>query len=99
MSRQRPLTDQIENIKVSSDVMTLMRWVDYDNLNCRQVAVIFMVEDNPGCSTGAIATALKTNKPSITRAVDKLVKLKLLKRVKDPQDNRLVKIYVTEKVK
>lgn len=99
MSRQRPLADQIESIKISDDVHTLMRWHEHDHLTCLQVAVMLLVLDNPGCSTGALAEALNKHKPAITRAVHKLTLLGLLRFRTDNNDRRMVKIYATEKAK
>lgn len=94
----RPLETQIENMSVSADVRTLMRWHKYEHLTCLQVAVMLIVIDNPGCSTGAIAEVLGSHKPAITRAVQKLVALDLLTTEIDPEDRRMIKIYPEEDI-
>ena len=94
----RPLEAQIENMEVSADVQTLMRWHKYEHLTCLQVSVLLMVIDNPGCSTGAIAEVLNIHKPAITRSVQKLIALDLVTSEIDLEDRRMVKLYPEEDI-
>lgn len=87
------LEAQIENMEISNDVKTLMKWHGYNHLTCLQVATLLLVQDNPGCSTGAIAEALQIYKPAVTRATQKLVKLGFLTSEVEVNDRRMVKLY------
>ncbi len=66
---------------------------DRRDLSARQLAVVLIVylEDGPHTVRG-LATRLAVFKPAITRAVDRLVELSLVKRLPDPLDRRSVLI-------
>jgi len=91
------IEEQLNDIKVSGDVMTLVQWMKYDDMTCKQAAFLLLVKDNPGCTVGALAAALGTNKPSISRACIKLEQLGFVSRRRDPLDLRLVQIFATDK--
>ena len=61
----------------------------------RQVAILSLVCDNPGKSVRDYASALVVSKPSVTRAVDTLVKKGLLKSSPVMDDLRLIRIEPT----
>jgi DNA-binding MarR family transcriptional regulator len=89
--------EQLNNIQISSDVETLKQWMTYDDMTCKQAAFLLLVKDNPGCTVGALAAALGTNKPSITRACIKLEQLGFVYRQTNMDDLRLVQIFATDK--
>lgn len=91
------IEEQINNLTISGDVLTLRQWIKHDDLTCKQAAFLLLVQDNPGCTVGTLAAALETNKPSITRACDKLINLGFIRREKDTNDLRLVRIFATDK--
>jgi DNA-binding MarR family transcriptional regulator len=91
------IEDQLKNIKISGDVKTLIQWMKYEDMTCKQAAFLLLVQDNPGCTVGTLAAALGTNKPSITRACIKLETLGFVQRETDMADQRLVRIYATDK--
>jgi DNA-binding MarR family transcriptional regulator len=68
------------------------------DLTARQQAVFLTVHLNDGPHTvRGMATALNVNKPAITRAIDKLEALDLVRREDDPQDRRSVLVKRTAK--
>jgi DNA-binding MarR family transcriptional regulator len=59
----------------------------------RQKAVLgIVVEEDAEETVRALAARLKVSKPAITRAIDKLANIGLVKRVTDPADRRSVLI-------
>jgi DNA-binding MarR family transcriptional regulator len=91
------IEDQLKKIKISGDVKTLVHWMKYEDMTCKQAAFLLLVQDNPGCTVGTLAAALGTNKPSITRACIKLEELGFIRRKIETEDRRLVRIYPTGK--
>ena len=67
------------------------------DLTCRQLAVLLVcsLEDSPQTVRG-LARLLRTPKPAITRAIDRLEKFGLAKRAPDKRDRRSVLISPTE---
>lgn len=64
---------------------------DDQDLTARQLGVLLTVITKPGPHTvRGMATALNVNKPAITRALDRLSELCLVKREMDPADRRSV---------
>jgi len=96
----RPVEDQVAGIAIPDEVRPLMVWARDDLLTCRQMAILLTVRANPGVSTGAIAEVLGLNKPAVTRTADKLVMLGMLRRMRDPNDMRMVRLVpITSKKK
>jgi DNA-binding MarR family transcriptional regulator len=63
------------------------------DLSARQLAVFLMVYLEPDSQTvRGLAARMAVSKPAITRAVDRLVELSLVKRLPDPRDRRSVLI-------
>lgn len=91
------IENQINDLEISADVETLSQWFKYDDMTCKQAALMLLVQDNPGCTVATLAAALKTNKPSVTRACDKFEKMGFIRRKTDYQDRRLVRIFATGK--
>jgi DNA-binding MarR family transcriptional regulator len=78
------------------DVLVASVRSDSPDLTARQQAILFTVCLSAGPHTvRGLASALNVAKPAITRAVDALVKLNLVRRVKDMQDLRNVFIERT----
>ncbi len=66
------------------------------DLTTRQMALLLMVYLTPGPHTvRGLAAHLKVSKPAITRALDKLGQLDLVRRKVDPQDRRSVLVQRT----
>jgi DNA-binding MarR family transcriptional regulator len=81
----RPLLDVLMGATVLQ-----VRSEDPD-LTQRQLAVLLLVHRTPGPHTvRGMAAALSASKPAITRALDLLSALDLLKRAADPEDRRSV---------
>lgn len=82
------------------DIMrTLVRESDIPDLTHRQLAVMLTVcepggPDGPHTVRG-MAADLKVSRPAVTRALDKLELLDLVRRVKDPHDLRSVSVVKT----
>lgn len=87
----KPSLEQSKNITIPEDAKPFIAWDDRGGqMTCRQVAICYVIQQNPGMTVGAIAHVLNCPKPSVTRAVDKLESLGLVMRVADPDDGRLV---------
>lgn len=69
---------------------------DGPDLSARQLAVLLTVYLRPAPHTvRGLARALKVSKPAITRAVDRLEELDLVRRGRDPADKRSVLVQRT----
>lgn len=69
---------------------------DAPDLSARQMAIMLTVYIDPKpYSVKALAARLKVSKPAISRALDTLEKLKMVKREEDRQDKRNVLIKRT----
>lgn len=99
----KPSIEAAKHIEIPDAALPYLSWMQHEQMNeqmtCRQVAVFMVVEANPGCGVGALAHALDVPKPSVTRAVQKLMAMGLLTMRTDPNDYRMVKIYVAENAK
>lgn len=66
------------------------------NLTIEQWSVLYHLWKTDGLSQQELCTATFRDKPSITRLVDNLEKLLLVRRVSDGRDRRINKIYLTK---
>ena len=66
------------------------------NLTIEQWSVLYHLWKQDGASQQELCNASFRDKPSITRLVDNLEKLNLVKRVSDEKDRRINKIYLTK---
>jgi DNA-binding MarR family transcriptional regulator len=66
------------------------------DLTARQTAILLRVylEDGPHTVRG-LASALRLVRPAVTRALDRLERLKLVSRLPDPQDRRSITVQRT----
>jgi DNA-binding MarR family transcriptional regulator len=65
------------------------------NLTIEQWSVLYHLWKEDGKSQQELCNATFRDKPSITRLVDNLEKLNLVKRVADEKDRRINKIFIT----
>ena len=65
------------------------------NLTIEQWSVLYQLWKEDGRSQQDLCNATFRDKPSITRLVDNLEKLRLVKRVSHEKDRRINKIYLT----
>lgn len=89
----RPAANQAAQVTVPDEAKQLMIWGRDDLVTCRQLAILFTVRANPGLSTGGLAGALGVHKPVVTRGIDRLTALGLVRRSVDEADRRLVKVW------
>ncbi len=66
------------------------------NLTIEQWSVLYHLWKEDGKSQQDLCTATFRDKPSITRLVDNLEKLNLVRRVADEKDRRINKIFLTK---
>ncbi len=66
------------------------------NLTIEQWSVLYHLWKQDGASQQELCNATFRDKPSITRLVDNLEKLNLVKRVSDERDRRINKIFLTK---
>ena len=69
------------------------------NLTIEQWSVLYHLWKKEGLSQQELCNATFRDKPSITRLVDNLEKLKLVKRVPSKEDRRINMIYLTDAAK
>lgn len=77
------------------DVVALAR--EGLTLTVREMAVLAQAVAGPGFSVLDHAAALNVQKPVITRAVDRLDRDGLARRLPDQEDRRRIRIYATER--
>jgi DNA-binding MarR family transcriptional regulator len=65
------------------------------NLTIEQWSVLYQLWKEDGKSQQELCTATFRDKPSITRLIDNLEKLNLVKRVSDDRDRRINKVFLT----
>ena len=66
------------------------------NLTIEQWSVLYQLWKEDGKSQQELCNATFRDKPSITRLIDNLEKLNLVKRVSDDKDRRINKVYLTK---
>jgi len=66
------------------------------NLTIEQWSILYHLWKEDGKSQQELCNATFRDKPSITRLVDNLEKLNLVKRVGDEKDRRINKVYLTK---
>src|SRR4051812_41212479 len=66
------------------------------NLTIEQWSVLCQLWKEDGKSQQELCTATFRDKPSITRLIDNLEKLSLVKRVSDEKDRRINKVFLTK---
>jgi len=74
-----------KNFKLANLDITIEQW-----------SVLYHLYKEDGLSQQQLCDATFRDKPSITRLVDNLEKLKLVRRVASKEDRRINKIYITE---
>ncbi len=77
------------------DPLRFRAWAEM-GLTTAQLRVLFMVREQPGVTAGELANRLGVTPPTISGIVDRLVKLKLVRRDDDKSDRRLVRNSLTE---
>jgi DNA-binding MarR family transcriptional regulator len=65
------------------------------NLTIEQWSVLYQLWKEDGKSQQELCTATFRDKPSITRLIDNLERLNLVKRVSDEKDRRINKVFLT----
>jgi len=65
------------------------------NLTIEQWSVLYQLWKEDGKSQQELCNATFRDKPSITRLIDNLEKLSLVKRVSDDKDRRINKVFLT----
>jgi DNA-binding MarR family transcriptional regulator len=66
-------------------------------LTTRQAAALLSLVENPGVTLGALADTLRSDQPTASAVVDRLLAAELVKRETDPEDRRRARLYPTEK--
>ena len=70
--------------------------VDYD-IGGGQVSFIFTLFRFPGSSQEEVAKHLELDKTTVARALYKMEKNQIVKRIKDDKDQRVLRLYLTDK--
>jgi DNA-binding MarR family transcriptional regulator len=69
------------------------------DITIEQWSVLYQLWKNDGMSQRELCNATYRDKPSITRLVDNLEKMKLVRRVPSKEDRRMNLIYLTDAAK
>jgi DNA-binding MarR family transcriptional regulator len=77
------------------DPFRIRVWAEM-GLTTAQLRVLFLVRAEPGVTAGELASRLAVTPPTISGIVDRLVRLKLVRREDDSADRRLVRNHLTE---
>ena len=64
-----------------------------------QYPYLFYLGRHEGCRQDEIAQHLHVNKSNVTRQLEKLKNAGIIRVIKDPQDERVCRVYLTEKAK
>ena len=76
------------------DPSRLEAWVGL-GLTMTQLGVLFLLRQDAGMPAGLLAERLRVTPSTLTRMVDRLVRLNLVRRQEDSDDRRLVRHYLT----
>ena len=76
------------------DPSRLEAWVGL-GLTMTQLGVLFLLRREVGAPAGLLAERLRVTPSTLTRIVDRLVRLNLVRRQEDSDDRRLVRHYLT----
>ena len=76
------------------DPSRLEAWVGL-GLTMTQLGVLFLLRREVGAPAGLLAERLRVTPSTLTRIVDRLVRLNLVRRQEDCDDRRLVRHYLT----
>ncbi len=66
-------------------------------LTMSQLRVLYMLQAGPGTPAGSVAAQLKVRPSTATGIIDRLVRDGLVRRERDDQDRRRVRIWLTER--
>jgi len=90
------LLDDLQALKMLHRTIVKTVREDSPDLSARQMALLLTVYlTEPPHTVRGMASSLNVSKPAITRALDRLTSLKLIRRKKDDQDRRNVLIQRT----
>lgn len=65
-------------------------------LTNQQMAILGAVQDRPGCTVGGTATQTYLALPAVSRTLRRLEKRGLVRRYRDPEDQRVVYLQITD---
>lgn len=78
----------------SLDVLRIRVWEERE-LTLPQLRVLFLLRTNPGAVTSFIAARLGVTMSTVSGLVDKLVRAGLVERSQNPDDRRVVPLWLT----
>jgi len=96
-TQRHPALSLTPKLHYFHDMVIKMVREDTRDLTLRQITILLVCEasQEKSLTVRAVAKHLRIGKPAVTRAVDRLEKLQLLRRVPDPADKRSVLLAVT----
>ncbi len=68
----------------------------HGSLGSAEAELIHIVRHHPGISAKELSEILEIDKSAVTRRIDRLVQKKLIKKEKDPQDGRRMRLIATQ---
>lgn len=96
---QSPLADSLPFLlaqahrRVHGDLDAVLR---REGLPVEQWRILTILGDGDGRTMGALAAEVGMNMSALSKTVDRMVTRALVHRKSDPEDNRRVRVYVTE---
>lgn len=78
------------------DPLRFRVWAEM-GLTTAQLRVMFLIRESPGVSAGELATRLGVTPPTISGIVERLLRLRLVRRTEDRVDRRMVRNHLTRK--
>ena len=97
------------NDEKEMSIVNIMKQIMHMELNCAsqslkqyelkpwQAAMLFSLHQNSGMSQRELAKKMKLTPPTITSGIKKMEKQGLIERRPDEQDQRIMRLYLTEK--
>ena len=95
--------------EIVEELIELQRKIDHDrrqyeldawmslNLGIGQLKTLFFISNRGATTTGKLATALKVTPTNVTGIIDRLLEKKLITRIGDPDDRRVLVLRTTPK--
>lgn len=77
------------------DALRLKVWEER-GLTLPQLRLVFVIRNNPGCTTNFLAGSLGITMSTVSGQVDKLVRAGLVERRTHPTDRRVVPLFLTD---
>ncbi|NCB03860.1 MAG: MarR family transcriptional regulator, partial [Spirochaetia bacterium] len=98
--RTREIAEEISMLMPSIVRNILFRSVDKENITQAQLFTLFSIREHEDvCKLRELSRVLQVTPPTVTGIVDRLERLKYVKRLPDKKDRRVIFVVLTQKGK